>query len=174
MKQEILENIKLVIFDVDGVLTDGNLYYIEGSECKAFNSRDGLGIALLVRSGVEIAIISGNTSSSVEARLKKFNLKYSYQGVDNKIVAFEEILNEMKITEEEVAYLGDDLIDLPIMKKVGFAGAVANADEFVIEHADWVAKYEGGKGAVREFCEYILAAKGVLEEYRQSYLTMDE
>lgn len=169
-KHRDINDIKLVIFDVDGVLTDGSLYYIDGAECKAFHSRDGLGMALLLQAGIEIAIISGNQSASVEARLKKFKLKYLYQGVLNKDEAFQEILADMGIDASQVAYLGDDLIDLPIMTQVGFAGAVADADDFVIEHADWVSTYCGGQGAAREFCDYILAGKGLLDKIHQSYL----
>ncbi len=169
-QQQLLAGIKLVIFDVDGVLTDGQLYFIDNQECKAFHSRDGLGLALLIKAGLEMAIISGNRSASVEARMKKFGLRYLYQGVDDKAVAFQEIINEQQITPAEVAYLGDDLIDLPIMNQVGFAGAVADADEFVITQADWVSQYRGGQGAAREFCELILQAQGQLEHLRQSYL----
>lgn len=164
------KNIKLLILDVDGVLTNGELFFFEGGEYKAFNSRDGLGIALLVQSGVQLAIISGNRSESVERRLKKFGITHVYQGVEDKSVVYQTIKNELGINDNEVAYMGDDLIDLPVMSQVALPTAVADADTFVKSHATWVSQYNGGQGAVRELCELILAAQGKLDDLRQGFL----
>ncbi len=164
------EKVKLVILDVDGVLTNGELFFFEGGEYKAFNSRDGLGLALLIREGIELAIISGNTSESVTRRLKKFGITHLYQGVDDKALVYQEIKSSLGLCDDEVAYMGDDLIDLPVMTQVGLPTAVNDANEFVQRHAVWVSQCNGGRGAVRELCELILTAKGRLEAVQNSYL----
>lgn len=166
----LAKNIRLLILDVDGVLTNGELFFFESGEYKAFDSRDGLGIALLVKSGIELAIISGNRSESVERRLKKFGIKHVYQGVENKVVAYEKILADLQLSASSVAYMGDDLIDLPVMTRVALPTAVADADAFVKQHATWVSQYNGGRGAVRELCELILTAQGKLDDLRQGFL----
>lgn len=166
----LAKNIRLLILDVDGVLTNGELFFFESGEYKAFDSRDGLGIALLVKSGIELAIISGNRSESVERRLKKFGIKHVYQGVENKVVAYEKILADLQLSASSVAYMGDDLIDLPVMTRVALPTAVADADVFVKQHATWVSQYNGGRGAVRELCELILTAQGKLDDLRQGFL----
>lgn len=165
------EKIKLLIVDVDGVLTNGELLFLDGGEYKSFNSRDGLGIALLVREDIDLAIISGNRSEAVTQRFKKFGITHVYQGVEDKAVAYQNIKAALSITDEEVAYMGDDLIDLPVMSQVGLPTAVADADEFVKQHARWVSQFGGGKGAVRELCELILTAKGRLDNIRTGYLS---
>ncbi len=162
--------IKLVILDVDGVLTNGQLFFFDNGEYKAFDTRDGLGIALLLRAGIQLAVISGNRSESVERRLKKFGISHIYQGVEDKREAFRQIKHKLALTNENIAYMGDDLIDLPVMTQVGLPTAVAGADSFVHAHAAWVSQYTGGSGAVRELCELILAAQGKLDDIRQSYL----
>ncbi len=163
--------IKLVILDVDGVLTNGQLFFSEGGEYKAFNARDGLGIALLVSTGVELAIISGNNSESVTKRFKKFGIRHIYQGVDDKNKVYQTIKAQLGIDDSQVAYMGDDLIDLPVMSKVGLPTAVADADAFVKQQALWVSQYPGGNGAVRELCELLLTATGQLDAMQQRYLT---
>lgn len=162
--------IKLLILDVDGVLTNGELFFFEGGEYKAFDSRDGLGIALLVREGIELAIISGNRSESVSRRLKKFGITHVYQGVEDKALVYQDIKESLGVNDDEVAYMGDDLIDLPVMTRVGLPTAVANADAFVREQSAWVSQHNGGRGAVRELCELILTAKGRLDTIRAGYL----
>lgn len=162
--------VKLLILDVDGVLTNGELFFFEGGEYKAFHARDGLGIALLVRAGIELAIISGNQSEAVERRFKKFGIQHVYQGVTDKAVVYHSIKETLNITDSEVAYMGDDLIDLPVMSQVALPTAVADADDFVKQHALWISQYNGGQGAVRELCELILAAKGQLEHIQQEFL----
>lgn len=166
----LAQSVKLLILDVDGVLTNGELLFLESGEYKAFHSRDGLGIALLVRAGIELAIISGNQSEAVTRRAKKFGIKQVYQGVEDKRIVYEAIKADLAIADNEVAYMGDDLIDLPVMSRVGLPTAVADADEFVKQHARWISQYNGGQGAVRELCELILSAKGLLDDLRQEFL----
>jgi len=161
--------IKLLIADVDGVLTNGELLFIKGEEYKAFNSRDGLGIALLLQAGIEFAIISGNQSGAVEARFKKFGLTHIYQGQEDKRKTYEHIKASLNITNRQVAYIGDDLIDLPIMKRVALPAAVADANDFVKTRALWISKYNGGAGAVRELIDIILHAQGLLDDIQNNY-----
>ncbi|MBS9777468.1 MAG: HAD hydrolase family protein [Gammaproteobacteria bacterium] len=167
----LASKIRLVILDVDGVLTNGELFFFDTGEFKAFNARDGLGISLLVGAGIELAIISGNKSDAVEQRFKKFGIKHIYQGVSDKREAYKKIKNDLDISDQSVAYMGDDLIDLPVMTQVGLPTAVANADVFVKQYAQWVSRYNGGCGAVRELCELILAAQGKLDQIQQQYLS---
>lgn len=167
---ELAKHIKLVILDVDGVLTNGEIFFFEGGEYKAFNSKDGLGIALLVRAGIHIAVISGNQSIAVEKRFKKFGVTHIYQGIGDKAEVYQKLLTELALKNDEVAYMGDDLIDLPVMIQVGLPTAVADADAFVLKHSKWVSQYRGGCGAVRELCELILTAQNKLEIFRQQYI----
>lgn len=162
--------VKLLILDVDGVLTNGELFFFDTGEYKAFNAKDGLGIALLVRAGIELAIISGNQSAAVEQRFKKFGIQHVYQGVEDKGIVYQSIKTALNLQDNEVAYMGDDLIDLPVMSQVGLPTAVADADAFVKQHAVWISAKNGGQGAVRELCEFILAAKGQLAAIQQDFL----
>ena len=166
-------NIKLIIFDVDGVLTDGSLFFDnQGQEYKAFNSKDGHGMRLLLENEVEVALITGRKSNLVKHRAE--NLKLSpdlvYQGYRDKLPAFADLLEKTELNKENIAYVGDDVIDLPIMTQVGFSIAVGDAHWFVKEQADWVCKANGGKGAVREICEFILNAQGKLDTLLQDYI----
>ena len=163
--------IKLVIFDVDGVLTDGSLFIgDDGQEYKAFNSKDGLGMKLLQQSGVPIAIITARQSNVVKIRMESLGIKYLYQGQAHKLPAFEELLERLTIKASEVAYVGDDLIDLPIMTRCGLSIAVADADSLAIENAHWVTQRRGGRGAAREVCELIMAGKGTLKQAQRQFL----
>ena len=172
--QDILtkaKNIKLVIFDVDGVLTDGSLYVTEnGEEIKAFNSRDGHGLKMLQNSGVMVAIITGRTSNIVAHRMKELGIEHVYQGARNKYPAFVELLQKLGISAEQTAYVGDDVVDLPVMSHVGFAIAVQDAHDFVKQHAHWQTLKCGGKGAARDVCELIMDAQGNLQSELASYL----
>lgn len=176
MNQEIenlARNIKLIILDVDGVLTDGSLYFDnKGQEFKAFNSKDGHGIRLLLENGIEVAIITGRQSELVKHRAE--NLRISpelvYQGYRDKIPAYQDLLLKTNFESSQIAYVGDDVIDLPIMSQVGFSIAVADANWFVKENADWTTTECGGKGAVREVCELILNAQGKLDALYSAYL----
>jgi 3-deoxy-D-manno-octulosonate 8-phosphate phosphatase (KDO 8-P phosphatase) len=160
-----------VIFDVDGVLTDGRLYFgNDGNEYKAFHSRDGHGIKMLQNHGVEIAIISGRHAKSVERRMADLKVRHVYLGIEDKRAAFESLLNELDLRAEQVAYVGDDVIDLPVMRLVGLAISVRDADPFVTLHADWQTPHGGGRGAARDVCELLLTARGRLDEARAQYL----
>lgn len=163
--------IRLVIFDVDGVLTDGSLYLDDnGMEYKAFNSRDGHGMKLLRQSGVEIAIISGRSSGVVKERMASLGIHHVYQGREQKLPALGELLEQLQIPMEQVAYVGDDVIDLPVMRRVGLAIAVADAHPFVRQHAHWQTPSGGGRGAAREVCELIMEGHGTLQGILESYL----
>ncbi|MGD8925617.1 MAG: 3-deoxy-manno-octulosonate-8-phosphatase KdsC [Thioalkalispiraceae bacterium] len=172
--QDILnlaKNIKLVIFDVDGVLTDGSLFFgDDGQEYKAFYSRDGLGIKLLQRTGVEIGVITARNSELVRHRMENLDIKHFYQGRLDKISAFEEMLAKLNVSPEQTAYAGDDVVDLPVMKKVGLAIAVQDAHPFVKKHAHWITEHVGGRGAARDICELIMEAQGTLDTQLNSFM----
>jgi 3-deoxy-D-manno-octulosonate 8-phosphate phosphatase (KDO 8-P phosphatase) len=164
--QEIYErakNIRVVIFDVDGVLTDGTLYYTDsGEEMKAFNVHDGHGMKMLKDSGVTPAIISSRSSRGVEARARNLGIDLLFQGATDKLAAFGELLRRAAVAPEVCAYIGDDLVDLPVMKRCGLAVAVPDAAAAVRQHAHYVTRARGGHGAAREFCEIVLHAQGTL------------
>ena len=172
--QPILEKakrLKLLILDVDGVLTDGKLFFDnEGNEYKAFHARDGHGIKLLRQTGVEVAVISGRKSNSVALRMKNLGIEHVYQGHENKQAAFNEIIEKIGVMPEQAAHVGDDLLDLPIMTRVGLAIAVADANFAVKQRADWCTTLPGGHGAVREVCDFIMQAQGRFDEIVNAYL----
>ncbi|MBK8816651.1 MAG: 3-deoxy-manno-octulosonate-8-phosphatase KdsC [Methylococcaceae bacterium] len=168
---EKAKNIKLLILDVDGVLTDGRLFFDnEGKEYKCFNARDGHGIKLLRQCGVEVAVISGRRSNSVALRMQSLGIEYVYQGHEDKRAALSELLQNTGINAAEAAHVGDDLLDLPIMMRVGLAIAVNDANFAVKEKADWCTSLPGGQGAVREVCDFILQVQGHFEDILASYL----
>ena len=153
--------IRLVILDVDGVLTDGRLYYGEHDEhFRAFHVRDGLGIKLLIEYGIVVAIISGRHSRSLSTRLEPLGVQYIYQGREDKQPAFAELLSKVSCSAEETAYMGDDLQDLAVMARVGLAATVADAHPMVAARAHWTSTAAGGRGAVRELSEFILSKQG--------------
>jgi 3-deoxy-D-manno-octulosonate 8-phosphate phosphatase (KDO 8-P phosphatase) len=166
--QDILEKakkIKLVVFDVDGVLTDGRIIIgDDGQEYKAFNSRDGHGMKLLQYTGVEIAIITGRTSKTVEHRMNGLGINHVYQGKRIKLPVFEALIEELGLSPDECAYVGDDWVDLAIMSRVGLAVAVQDADNVVKKHAHWITPSRGGMGAAREVCELIMEGQGNLQD----------
>ena len=172
--QEILnraKQIRLIIFDVDGVLTDGSLYLgDDGQEYKAFNSKDGLGMKLLQKSGVEIGIITGRTSNVVTIRMESLGIRDVYQGQRHKVPAFEELRDKLGLKNEQIAYVGDDVVDLPIMRNVGLAIAVQDAHKLAVEHSHWRTSARGGRGAAREVCELLLEAQGKLSTALERYL----
>ncbi|WP_437881767.1 KdsC family phosphatase [Pseudomonas sp. LRF_L74] len=174
MNEELLHRaqaVKLAIFDVDGVLTDGRLYFlVDGSEFKTFNTLDGQGIKMLMNSGVRTAIISGRKTPVVERRAQNLGIQHLYQGREDKLVVLDELLGELGLGYAQVAYLGDDLPDLPVIRRVGLGMAVANANDFVRRHAHGVTHARGGEGAAREFCELIMHAQGSLEAAQAAYL----
>jgi len=161
----------LLILDVDGVLTDGGLKFdTRGEEYKTFNSLDGHGIRMLLESGIEVAIITGRESTIVSQRVQELGVRHLYQGCSDKLAAFNELLGKIAIEAKQVAYVGDDLPDLPIMRRVGLAIAVQNAHGFVKQHCDWVTTLPGGSGAVREVTDFILQAQGLLDARQNQYL----
>jgi 3-deoxy-D-manno-octulosonate 8-phosphate phosphatase (KDO 8-P phosphatase) len=172
--QDILDRaarIKLIIFDVDGVLTDGRLILgDDGQEYKAFHSRDGHGMKLLQGSGVDIGIITGRSSRVVELRMASLGVQHVYQGQEQKLPAFEALIDKLGLRAEQVAYVGDDVVDLPIMCRVGLAVAVADAHPLVLKHSHWQTAHGGGKGAARDVCELIMEAQGTLDGIMQHYL----
>ena len=174
MQQELLQRargVKLAIFDVDGVLTDGRLYFlVDGSEFKTFNTLDGHGIKMLIASGVRTAIISGRKTPIVERRAQNLGIQHLYQGREDKLVVLDELLGQLNLNYAQVAYLGDDLPDLPVIRRVGLGMAVASADAFVRENAHGITQARGGEGAAREFCELTMRAQGTLDSIQATYL----
>ncbi len=163
--------IRLLLLDVDGVLTDRKIYFTDtGHEYKAFNLHDGLGIKLLIRSGVEVGIVTSRQSSIVQKRMQELGVKYVYQGQSDKNIALEHITQTLKLSLSQVAYAGDDLPDLPVIRKVGLGIAVADATKFVRHHADYCTQLVGGQGAVREICELIMQSQGTLNTLYEQYL----
>ncbi len=163
--------IRLAVFDVDGVLTDGRLYFlVDGSEFKTFNTLDGHGIKMLIGSGVRTAIITGRQTPVVERRARNLGIHHLYQGREDKMAVLDELLAELRLELHQVAYLGDDLPDLPVIRRVGLGMAVASADAFVRRHAHGVTRARGGEGAAREFCELIMGAQGTLDAAQAAYL----
>ena len=149
-----IKSIKLLILDVDGVLTDTKLYVTnDGQVNKAFSSKDGIGMKLLLMSGIKIAIISGGNSDCVNHRMKSLGVEYVYQNQKDKMVAFNELKSKLNLENSQIAYVGDDLPDLIPIMSAGFGIAVLNACELIKGRADYITKKEGGKGAVREICD---------------------
>jgi 3-deoxy-D-manno-octulosonate 8-phosphate phosphatase (KDO 8-P phosphatase) len=168
---EKARQVKLLVLDVDGVLSDGSLHYTDsGAEAKAFFTPDGLGIKLLQRAGVDVAIITGRRSAIVERRAQELGIEHYVQGRDDKLAALRELLNETGLDLSAVAYMGDDLQDLGAIQACALGMTVADGDEFVASHADWRSQRPGGRGAVREACEFILLAQDKLDSARTGYL----
>jgi 3-deoxy-D-manno-octulosonate 8-phosphate phosphatase (KDO 8-P phosphatase) len=159
------QNIRLLILDVDGVMSDGLIYMgNNGEELKAFNVRDGYGIRCALTSDIEVAIITGRDAKLLEDRCKTLGITHLYQGQSDKRLAFQELLHKLSLTADRVAYIGDDLIDWPVMAEVGLSVAVADAHPLLLPRADYVTRIAGGRGAVREVCDLLLLAQGKLEE----------
>ncbi len=156
--------VRLLLLDVDGVLTDGRLFLSDsGEEFKAFHSRDGHGIKMLMASGVRVGLVTGRTSQVVSRRADDLGITILVQGCRDKRAAVSRLLEDEGVTAAEAAFMGDDVIDLPAMESVGLAVAVADAHPLVCSHAHWVTKEKGGLGAVRELCELIMRAQGTLD-----------
>jgi 3-deoxy-D-manno-octulosonate 8-phosphate phosphatase (KDO 8-P phosphatase) len=162
--------IRLAIFDVDGALTDGKLYFDgQGGEYKGFHARDGLGIALLQESGVEVAVISGRACESVSRRMESLNIRRAFLGWQDKLAALDQLREEVRVELDEIAHVGDDLLDLPLMRRVGLAVAVADAHASILPFAHWRTVNPGGGGAAREVCDLILEAQGKLRGIVERY-----
>jgi len=172
--QEILErarSIRLVLFDVDGVLTDGTLFLgDDGQQYKAFNSRDGHGMRMLQDAGVRVGVLTGRSSQVVEHRMRDLGVDLVYQGHRDKLPALNTLLHEAGETAETTAYVGDDVVDLPAMRRVALAIAVQDAHPSLKRHAHWVTALGGGRGAAREVCELMLEAQDKLDAMLARYL----
>lgn len=167
---EIAKNIKLLILDVDGVLTDGSITLDnEGNELKSFHVRDGHGIKMLQKAGVQIAIITGRHSKVVERRSHELGITEVYQRCHIKSVAYEHLIEKLGVTDSEVAYIGDDIVDIPIFRRVALPVAVADATKEAKYEGIMVTENRGGRGAVREICELILKSNGKWEEIMDEY-----
>lgn len=173
MKKNIkdkLKKIKLLIMDVDGVMTDGRIIMDdEGREIKNFNVRDGHGLKLIQRYGIKVAILTGRQSKVVEHRAKDLEIKDVYQKVYNKKEVFDKILKKHKLSANDAAFIGDDIVDIPVLRRVGFSVAVADAADVVKKSVDYVTKNRGGHGAIREVCEMILQAQDKWREIAAKY-----
>ena len=162
---ERAKSIRLALFDVDGVLTDGNIYIdSNGAELKVFNIHDGHGIRMLQHNGIEVGVITGRRSKALEYRMQDLEIKHVYQGCKDKFAIYQELLSKLNLDEQQTAFVGDDIVDLQIMSRCGLAVAVANAHAFVKQHAHWETSARGGQGAVREVCELLLDAQDLLEK----------
>lgn len=170
--EAVAKNIKLLILDVDGVLTDGGIILDNnGNELKKFHVRDGHGIKMLQRAGIRVAIITGRDSSVVNRRARELGIKEVYQKCHKKTVAYDHLLQKTGLSDKETAYVGDDVVDIPLFKRVGLPVAVADAEKEAKDKAMLITKNSGGRGAVREVCDLILKANGkwkaLLDEYYQ-------
>lgn len=163
--------VRLMIFDVDGVLTDGRIYYSDsGAEMKAFSTQDGHGIRMLMASGVSVAILTGRRSDVVSHRARNLGIVHVLQGVDDKRSAFEGLMASLKVEAACCGYMGDDVVDLPVLTRCGFAASTREAPEVVRRHAHFVATLPAGAGAAREVCETVMRAQGTLEAAIAPYL----
>jgi 3-deoxy-D-manno-octulosonate 8-phosphate phosphatase (KDO 8-P phosphatase) len=168
--QKKIRTIRLLLCDVDGVLTDGKIIYDDtGAEIKAFNVRDGHGIKLIQRAGIKVGIITSRESEVVRRRAKDLGISMVYQKVLNKLEAFNDILNQGNYAPHEIAYIGDDLVDIPVLRRVGLSVAVSDCIGEVRELVDYITQFRGGRGAVREVCELILKIQGKWQEVTDKY-----
>ena len=171
--RERLQKVKMLLLDVDGVLTDGRIIYSsDGTETKAFDVKDGHGLKMIQRAGIKVGIITGRQSTVVEHRAKELGINIVYQGVKDKLVPFREILDTCSISEDEIAYVGDDIVDLPILLRVGFSATVADALPEVRERVHYVSDRKGGKAAVREICDLILKESGRWDSVAAKYFQL--
>jgi 3-deoxy-D-manno-octulosonate 8-phosphate phosphatase (KDO 8-P phosphatase) len=166
------KHIRLIAFDVDGIMTDGGLYLSDsGEEFKRFNSLDGHGLKMLRASGVEPAIITGRRSRCVELRAQNLGITHLYQGVEDKLAAMRDLLGKLGLDLEVAAYMGDDVVDLPVMRRTSLAITVPEAPQVVRTHAHYVTRRQGGYGAVREVCELLMSAQNTLDAQLAPYLS---
>ncbi|MDD5065868.1 MAG: HAD hydrolase family protein [bacterium] len=166
-----LKKVKLVLLDVDGVLTDGGVYYNEkGMEQKRFNVKDGSGIKMAVHAGIRFAVITGRRSRIVDIRARELDIHKVYQGALKKHLLLERIMKDFRVSREETAFIADDIIDLELFRRVGFRVAVKDAVKEIRQMADLVTKQKGGYGAVRDFIEYLLKSKKLWKTARERYL----
>ncbi len=164
-------NVKLIAFDVDGVMTDGTLFLADdGQEYKGFNSLDGHGLKMLKSTGVELAIITGRHSKVVENRAINLGITLVHQGAHDKLSVYESLCRDLHLKHDETAFMGDDVVDLPVMRRAGLAIAVPAAPELVKAHSHYITSRAAGHGAVREACEFLMQAQGTLASVLAPYL----
>ena len=169
-RQQRLRDIKLLILDVDGVLTSAQLFIGGNGEIiKAFNTLDGHGIKMLHQTGVQTAIITGRDAPSVAVRAKQLGIRHYFKGISDKRAAYAQLREAAGVAEHECAYIGDDVVDLPVMVRCGLPAAVPEAHEWVLQHAAYITRRPAGAGAVRELCEVIMQAKGYLKTAWEQY-----
>jgi len=172
--EEKLKKVKMLLLDVDGVMTDGRIIMdSEGRELKNFNVRDGHGLVMIQRYGIAVGILTGRKSDVVDHRARDLKITEVYQGALNKKEIFLQILQKNNLTSEDIAYMGDDIVDIPVLKMVGFSVAVADALDLVKKTADYITVNKGGYGAVREVCEMLLEAQGKWSEVAVRYDFVD-
>ncbi len=165
------KKIKLLILDVDGVMTDNKLIYgDDGQEYKAFNTRDGHGMVLLQKSNVDIAIITGRKSLLVTKRMDDLKVKHVHQGVPDKLPTFLKLVDNLQIEFSEIAYIGDDILDLPILTRIGLSVSPSDGDAEVKSRVDYISKFKGGQGCVREICEMIMRSQGSWQQHMDFFL----
>ncbi|WP_137720034.1 KdsC family phosphatase [Methylobacillus flagellatus] len=165
------KRIKVVAFDIDGVMTNGGLMLgDDGLEYKTFHSLDGLGLKMLKASGITMAIVTARSSNVVSVRAKNIGITHIYQGAENKLIAFQKLIADLGVTAEECAFMGDDVVDLPPMRRAGLAVTVPHAMPLVKQHAHYVTERQAGMGAVRELCELIMKAQGTFDEQMAPFL----
>ena len=163
--------VRLIAFDVDGVMTDGTLFLADdGQEFKGFNSLDGHGLKMLKGSGVELAIITGRTSRVVEHRAANLGISHLYQGAHDKLEVYQQLLAKLRLLPEQTAYMGDDVVDLPVMRRAGLAITVPAAPDLVKAHSHYITSREAGRGAVREACEWLMRAQNTFDRMMATYL----
>jgi 3-deoxy-D-manno-octulosonate 8-phosphate phosphatase (KDO 8-P phosphatase) len=169
--QERASHVRLMLFDVDGVLTDGKLWYgASGEALKAFSALDGHGIKLLLESGTAVGLLSGRDSPAVAVRAAELGIAHVLQGIDDKLAAFLALSAALGIPAPEAGFMGDELVDLPVLRRCGFACAPPGAADLVRSHAHYVAHAPAGGGAVREVCEFLMGAQGRLQDALARYL----
>lgn len=172
MSHEHAKHIRLLILDVDGILTTGTVQYgTQGAELKGFHLHDGMGIKLLQKAGIAVAVISAKKSAAVSHRLKDLNVEHVYLGYENKLPAYIELKQKLNIADDVIAYMGDDLPDLPILRRVKLAITVPQAPDIIKQHTHLITTKKGGKGAVREVCDMLMEAQGLYQQMIQAYLT---
>lgn len=155
---------KLILTDIDGVWTDGGMYYDQiGNEWKKFNTYDSAGVLFAHRLNIPVGIITGEKTEIVKRRSEKLKIEFLYQGIKNKLETVKELTDLLNITLEDIAYIGDDINDLDVLKSVGFSAAPANAPSYIQQEVDYVTDKKGGEGAFREFVEYIITQRGLME-----------
>ena len=175
MTQDAIErarDVRLIIFDVDGVMTDGTLFLADdGQEYKGFNSLDGHGLKMLKSTGVELAIITGRNSQVVAHRARNLGITHLHQGAHDKLMVYQQLLEDLNIGPGQTAFMGDDVVDLPVMRRARLAITVPAAPDLVKAHSHYISRREGGRGAVREACEFIMRAQGTFDAQMALYLS---